>query len=75
LSIGPTGELTLIKAYNTGANTDPADLAISPDGLNLYAVDAKSGALDAFTINGDGSLTRITGAAGTTGVHAGLVVQ
>jgi 6-phosphogluconolactonase len=75
LSIGPTGELTLVKAYNTGANTDPADMAISPDGLNLYLVDAKSGALDAFTINGDGSLTRITGASGTTGVHAGLVVQ
>ena len=75
LSIDSTGALTLVGAYSTGAGTDPADVAISPDGLNLYVVNAKSGSVGVFTINSDGSLTRLASASGTTAAHAGLVVK
>ena len=75
LSISSTGALTLVNSYGTGAGSEPVDLAISPDGLNLYVVNGKSGTLDAFTINSDGGLTKLAGATGPIGAHAGLVIR
>src|SRR5262249_15536482 len=40
------------------------DIALSPDGSTLYGADIDDGAVVAFTVNGDGSLTQIPGTGG-----------
>lgn len=39
----------------------PADVAVSPDGQNVYVLSYEDEAIDEFTRNGDGSLTPVSG--------------
>jgi 6-phosphogluconolactonase (cycloisomerase 2 family) len=64
-TVGNNGVVTLLNG--TAANPGgPNDLAVASEGSNswLYVVAAKTGTVGAFHINGDGSLTPITGGAG-----------
>jgi DNA-binding beta-propeller fold protein YncE len=55
-AIGADGSLTSVSCSGcgTGVGTEPAELAITPDGHYLYADDG--GSLSAFSIQSDGSL-------------------
>ena len=46
---------------------DPGPIAVSPDGLNVYVVDAFSGGLASFDRRTGGSLIQLAGAAGCIG--------
>lgn len=64
-TVGNNGVVTLLNGIAaTGAG--PNDLAVARDGSNsyLYVVDAGTGTVGAFHINGDGSLTAIVGGSG-----------
>ena len=58
-TVGNTGIVTLLNG-TAAAGAGPNDLANSW----LYVVDAGTGTVGAFHINGDGSLTAITGGSG-----------
>jgi 6-phosphogluconolactonase (cycloisomerase 2 family) len=67
------GQLALLGTTNTDAGT--VDSAASPDGRFLYVQTGAQGNVDAFRVNGDGSLTAIgavavPGAAGGEGIVA-----
>jgi len=63
-----TGDLTLTSAasFPTGG-TNPTAIAIDPTGTHLYATNQDSNTVAAFTINADGSLTKVTGSPFVTG--------
>lgn len=64
-TVGNNGVVTLLNGTAaTGAG--PNDLAVAHEGSNswLYVVNAATGTVGAFHINGDGSLTPITGGGG-----------
>jgi 6-phosphogluconolactonase (cycloisomerase 2 family) len=64
-TVGNTGIVTSLN--KTAANgAGPNDLAVASEGGNswLYVVDAGTGTVGAFHINGDGSLTAISGGGG-----------
>jgi 6-phosphogluconolactonase len=64
-TVGNTGIVTLLNG-TAAAGAGPNDLATAAEGNNswLYVVDAGTGTVGAFHINGDGSLTAITGGSG-----------
>jgi 6-phosphogluconolactonase (cycloisomerase 2 family) len=64
-TVGNNGVLTLLQG-KAATPTAPNDLAVAREGGNswLYVVDAGAGTVGAFHINGDGSLTAITGGSG-----------
>ena len=64
-SVGNSGVVTLLNGV-AASGAGPNDLATATEGRNswLYVVDAGSGTVGAFHINGDGSLTAITGGGG-----------
>jgi 6-phosphogluconolactonase len=63
--VGNNGVVTLLNA-TAAQGAGPNDLAVAHEGGNswLYVVDAGTGTVGAFHINGDGSLTAITGGGG-----------
>jgi 6-phosphogluconolactonase (cycloisomerase 2 family) len=70
---GPGGQLSLLGATTTDAGT--VDAAVTPDGRFLYVQAGAQGIVDAFRVNGDGSLSAIgsvtvPGAAGGEGIVA-----
>src|SRR5262249_14604894 len=64
-TVGTTGTVTLLNGI-AASGAGPNDVAVAVEGRTsfLYVVDAATGTLGAFRINGDGSLTAITGGAG-----------
>jgi len=64
-TVGAGGNVTLLSGV-AGTGAGPNDLATAQDlGVSfLYVVDAGTGTVGAFRINGDGSLTAITGGSG-----------
>jgi 6-phosphogluconolactonase (cycloisomerase 2 family) len=70
-AIGAQGQLTLLDASGvTATNTGgPIDAAVTRRGLEFLYVLNSAGAIDGFRLNGDGSLTPITG--GITGLRPG----
>jgi 6-phosphogluconolactonase len=64
-TVGNNGVVTLLNG-TAATPSGPNDLAVASEGSNswLYAVAAGSGTVAAFHINGDGSLTAITGGSG-----------
>ena len=64
-TVNPGGVVTLLNGI-AASGAGPNDLATAAEGSNawLYVVDAGSGTVGAFHINGDGSLTAITGGGG-----------
>jgi 6-phosphogluconolactonase len=64
-TIANTGVVTLLNNV-AATGSGPNDLAVAVEGRIsfLYAVDAGTGTMGAFRINGDGSLTAVTGAGG-----------
>ena len=64
-TVGNNGVVTLLNG-TAASGAGPNDLAVAHEGSNswLYVVDAGTGTIGAFRINGDGSLTAITGAGG-----------
>ncbi|HEX6842686.1 MAG TPA: beta-propeller fold lactonase family protein [Stellaceae bacterium] len=64
-TVGSNGVLTLLNG-TAAAASGPNDLATAAEGNSsfLYVVSAGTGRVDAFRINGDGSLTAITGGGG-----------
>jgi len=64
-ALGANGVVTLLAGV-AASGAGPNDLATAVDGNNsfLYVVDAGTGTVGAFHINGDGSLTPITGGSG-----------
>ncbi len=72
--IGGDGALTLLNALagDAGAGTTPIDLGLAGDDHFLYALEAGSGAIGAFTVNAGGSLTKggtITAGAPASGLQ------
>ena len=72
-SSGPGGALTLLGATQTDPGT--VDASATPDGSFLYVQAGANGNVDAYRINGDGSLTQVDsvlvpGAAGGEGIVA-----
>jgi 6-phosphogluconolactonase (cycloisomerase 2 family) len=70
---GPAGQLSLLGTTPTDAGT--VDAAVSSDGRFLYVQTGAAGNVDAFRVNGDGSLSSIgavtvPGAAGGEGIVA-----
>jgi 6-phosphogluconolactonase (cycloisomerase 2 family) len=63
-TVGNNGVVTLLNA-TAATGFGPNDLAVAVEGNTsfLYVVDAGTGTVGAFRINGDGSLTAITGVA------------
>src|SRR5437763_2084887 len=64
-TVGNNGIVTLLNGV-AASGSGPNDLAVASEGNNswLYVVDAGTGTVGAFHINGDGSLTAITGGSG-----------
>jgi len=64
-TVGNNGIVTLLNGV-AASGSGPNDLAVASEGRNawLYVVDAGTGTVGAFHINGDGSLTAITGGGG-----------
>jgi 6-phosphogluconolactonase (cycloisomerase 2 family) len=64
-TVGNNGVVTLLNG-TAAPGSGPNDLAVASEGSNswLYVVDAGTGTVGAFHINGDGSLTAITGGNG-----------
>jgi 6-phosphogluconolactonase len=64
-TVGSNGVVTLLNG-TAAPGSGPNDLAVASEGSNswLYVVDAGTGTVGAFHINGDGSLTAITGGNG-----------
>ncbi|HEU5276183.1 MAG TPA: hypothetical protein VFU97_21175, partial [Xanthobacteraceae bacterium] len=64
-TVSTGGSLTLLNG-TAGSGDGPGDLATAVEGTVsfLYVVDAGTGTVGAFRINGDGSLTAITGGGG-----------
>jgi len=64
-TVGSNGVVTLLNG-NAASSAGPNDLAVASEGGNswLYVVAAGTGTVGAFHINGDGSLTAITGGNG-----------
>lgn len=64
-TVGTNGVVALLNG-TAAAGSGPNDLATAEEGgaSFLYAVEAGSGTVGAFQINGDGSLTSITGGSG-----------
>jgi hypothetical protein len=64
-TVADSGVVTLLNGTAAGG-AGPNDLSTAAEGGNsfLYAVFAGSGTVGAFHINGDGSLTPITGGGG-----------
>ena len=64
-AVGTNGILTLLNG-TAAASSGPNDLATAAEGSNswLYVVDAGTGTVGALHINGDGSLSAITGGSG-----------
>jgi 6-phosphogluconolactonase len=64
-TVGNNGTVTLLNAI-AASGSGPNDLAAAVEGHTsfLYTVDAGTGTVGAFRINGNGSLTAITGASG-----------
>ncbi|WP_405584202.1 lactonase family protein [Streptomyces sp. NBC_01190] len=72
--VRPDGTLTPLGATATDPGT--VDVALSPDGRNLYAQTGAQGVVDEFRVGHDGSLTQIgsvtvPGAVGGEGITAG----
>jgi len=61
-TVGSDGTPSLLAAVAAPTNAGPIDLAVS--GGYLYAQTGSAGTIDAFAINGDGSLTSIGGVTG-----------
>jgi len=69
-SVAADGSLTRLNADGLSATSPGAnEIAISPDGRNLYVSNPGSDAVTAFTIANDGSLTALPA---VTGLPAGL---
>ena len=67
-AIANNGSLTVVNATAAGEPTFPLlDASVSGDGQFLYVVNVGASAIDAFHINGNGSLSAI----GSTSVPAG----
>src|SRR5205823_14167467 len=64
-TVGNNGIVTLLNG-TAATGSGPNDLAVATEGTVsfLYVVDAGTGTVGAFRINGNGSLTPITGGAG-----------
>jgi YD repeat-containing protein len=62
------GQLSLLNANGVTATTDagPVDLAVSSDGRYMYQEATGAGVIDEFTVNNNGSLTRIGTVTGFT---------
>jgi 6-phosphogluconolactonase len=67
------GQLTLLDADGKTATTSatPIDMALSSGSQFLYALTSTGHAINAFTVNGDGSLTPVAG--GVSGLPTGTV--
>jgi 6-phosphogluconolactonase (cycloisomerase 2 family) len=70
-TVGNNGVVTLLNG-TAATGKGPNDLAVANEGSNswLYVVDAGTGTVGAFHINGDGSLTAITGGGGLPTISA-----
>src|SRR3954467_586747 len=64
-TVGNNGIVTLLNGV-AASSSFPNDLAVAKEGSNswLYVIEASTGTIGAFHINGDGSLTAIAGGAG-----------
>lgn len=59
---GPSGSLTPVPGTIVGTNpagSTNLDIAVSADGKYLYSLNSGTGAIGAFAINADGSLTAL----------------
>jgi len=72
-AIGTNGVVSLLNGVAASASA-PNDLAVAVEGNTgyLYAVNAGTGTVGAFRINGDGSLTPLIGGSGLGGRPQGL---
>ena len=73
VGVGRAGSLALLGQTATGAGT--VDAAVTPSGRFLYVQTGATGAVDAFAVHPDGSLTTlgsvlVPGAAGGEGIVA-----
>lgn len=73
-SIAPNGQVTDIGADTIGLGTPGADAGITPDGVNFYYM-VIGGGVNAFSVNGDGSLTQITGLTGLVSTLEGMAIH
>jgi 6-phosphogluconolactonase (cycloisomerase 2 family) len=74
-----SGALSLLDSSgitaSPGAGSRPFDMATDRDGRRLYALTPGAGAITAYTIDADGSLTPLATVAGVPSTAAGLAVQ
>ncbi len=74
-ALGPNTELTLLNANGVTANDSgtPIDAALSVAGGEfLYVLNSSAHAIDAFTVEANGSLTPLTGVTGLPAAAVGL---
>lgn len=74
-SVDTSGHLTLDPTFTVTTPSQPYDIAISADGLNVYVLYLGPAEIVTYTVNADGSLTAGPAAAVSSTVAAGLVVH
>ena len=74
--VSERGRLSLLNADGrtavTGEGSAPTDLALTADSRYLYALNSALGTIDAFAVEGDGSLAPRAGAGGLPANATGL---
>jgi 6-phosphogluconolactonase (cycloisomerase 2 family) len=78
LKVGSTGKLSLLEsiAGRTGKGSAPIDLALSPDGRNLYVLDNATASISVFRANSaTGNLTHLQKVVGLPAGANGMAAQ
>jgi 6-phosphogluconolactonase (cycloisomerase 2 family) len=60
---------------NTGKDTGPLDMVISPDGRNLYTLNGGSATIGAFSIKDKGGLASLNSHTNTPASANGLAIR